>query len=44
MSVNELEQAKLVHSEWRMAITSFACDILSPVRSREEDYKTDEKT
>jgi hypothetical protein len=29
MSVSELEQAELVHSERRMAITSFACDIVS---------------
>ena len=29
MSVSELEQAKLVHSERRMAITGFACDIMS---------------
>jgi hypothetical protein len=28
MSVSELEQAELVHSERRMAITSFACDIM----------------
>jgi hypothetical protein len=29
MSVSELEQAELVQSERRMAITSFACDIVS---------------
>jgi hypothetical protein len=27
MSVSELEQAELVHSKRRMAITSFACDL-----------------
>jgi hypothetical protein len=28
MSVSELEQAELVHSERRIAITSSACDIM----------------
>jgi hypothetical protein len=36
MSVSELEQAALVHSERRMVITSFACDTIK--KKWEEEY------
>ena len=33
MSVSEPEQTKHVHGERRMPITSYACDIMNPMRN-----------